>query len=54
MEIRLTRRPGQPGTKRFMERYGERLGALWRTNHKLWEMRWVDAKRLGIADRVKD
>jgi len=114
MEIRLTRRPGQPGTKKFIERYGERLvcvrycygpdrgcrhktvelivesvpwaprgrrprrrdeemvvvrigygetelrerakrlGALWRANHKLWEMRWLDAKRLGIADRVKD
>lgn len=112
MEIRLTRRPGQAGTKKFAERYGERLvcvryrydpdkglrhktvelivetvpwmprarrarrrdeemiavhigygetelrerakrlGALWRPNHRLWEMRWLDAKRLGIADRV--
>lgn len=112
MEIRLTRRPGQAGTKKFIERYGEqlvcvryrydpdrgfrhktvelivetvpwtprrrrprrrdeemvavrigygetdlrerakRLGALWRPNHKLWEMRWLDAKHLGIADRV--
>jgi len=112
MDIRLTRRPGQPGTKKFVERYGERLvcvryrydaatnsrhktvelivetvpwaargrrprkrdeemvavrigyaetelrerakrlGALWRPNHKLWEMRWLDAKNLGIADRV--
>jgi hypothetical protein len=25
MDIRLTRRPGQPGTKKFVERYGERL-----------------------------
>ena len=112
MEIRLTRRPGQAGTKKFVERYGERLirvryrydaakgcrhktvelivdtvpwtsnsrrvrrrdeemvavrigyaetdlrerakrfGAIWRPNHRLWEMRWLDAKRLGIADRI--
>ena len=112
MEIRLTRRPGQAGTKKFLDRYGERLvcvryrydetnacrhktvelivetvpwaarsrrarrrdeemvavriaygetdlrerakrlGALWRPAQKLWEMRWLDAKRLGIADRV--
>jgi len=112
METRLTRRPGQAGTKKYTERYGERLvcvryrydaqagqryktvelivetvpwsrrerrarrrdeemvalrigygetdlrerakrlGAIWRPNHKLWEMRWLDAKRLGIADRV--
>lgn len=112
MEIRLTRRPEQADTKKFTERYGERLvcvryrydrdkgfrhktvelivetvpwtprgrrprrqeeemvavrigygeselrerakrlGALWRPNQKLWEMRWLDAKRLGIADRV--
>jgi hypothetical protein len=112
MEIRLTRRPGQAGTKKFTERYGERLvcvryrydeakscrhktvelivetvpwtargrrarrrdeemvavrigynetdlrerakrlGAIWRPNHRLWEMRWLDAKHLGIADRV--
>ena len=112
MEIRLTRRPGQAGTRKFVERYGERLvcvryrydaakgcrhktvelivdtvpwasnsrrarrrdeemvavrigygetdlrerakrlGAIWRPNHKLWEMRWLDAKRLGIADRI--
>jgi hypothetical protein len=30
----------------------KRLGALWRPNHRLWEMRWLDAKNLGIADRV--
>ena len=112
MEIRLTRRPGQAGTKRYLERYGERLvcvryrydaengrrhktvelivesvpwhpnarqprrrdeemvavrigygeidlrerarrlGALWRPQHRLWEMRWLDAKRLDIADRI--
>lgn len=112
MEIRLTRRPGQAGTKRFVDRYGERLvcvryrydvqkacryktvelivetvpwvsrarrarrrdeemvavrigyaetdlrerakrlGAIWRPQHRLWEMRWLDAKNLGIADRV--
>lgn len=28
------------------------LGALWRPQQRLWEMRWLDAKRLGIADRV--
>ncbi|MFY9315349.1 MAG: hypothetical protein WAO95_07295 [Burkholderiales bacterium] len=112
MEVRLTRRPGQAGTKKFPDRYGDRLvcvryrydaaggrrhktvelivetvswnacarrsrrrdeemvavrigyeeadlrehakrlGALWRPQHRLWEMRWLDAKRLCIADRV--
>ena len=112
METRLTRRPGQAGTKKYVERYGDRLvcvryrydaingcrhktvelivetvrwtrrdrrprrrdeemvgvrisygetdlrerakrlGALWRPQQRLWEMRWLDAKRLGIADRV--
>jgi hypothetical protein len=112
METRLTRRPGQAGTRRYVERYGDRLvcvryrydiengrrhktvelivetvpwsprdrrprrrdeemvavrigyaetelrerakrlGALWRPHHRLWEMRWLDAKNLGIADRV--
>ena len=31
----------------------KRLGALWRPAQKLWEISWLDAKRLGIADRVK-
>ena len=112
METRLTRQPGQAGTKKYLARYGEklvcvrylydsangcrhktgelivetvpwvsrarrsrrrgekmvavrvgyeetalrerakRLGALWRPQHRLWEMRWLDAKRLGIADRI--
>jgi hypothetical protein len=112
VETRLTLRPGQNGTKKLLERYGERLvrvrylydpatgrrlktvelivesvpwaprqrrprrrddeiiavriafqetalraralrlGALWRPAQRLWEMRWIDAKRLGIADRV--
>lgn len=112
METRLTRRPGQAGTRKLVERYGDRLvcvryrydadlgyrhktvelivdtvpwpgrsrrprrrdeervavrigyaetelrerakrlGALWRPGPRLWEMRWLDAKRLGIADRV--
>lgn len=112
METRLTRRPGQSGTRKYVERYGERLvcvrylydldkgcryktvelivetvpwrpgarrprrrdeemvavrigygeadlrerakrlGAIWRPQHRLWEIRWLDAKRLGIADRV--
>jgi hypothetical protein len=112
METRLTRRPGQPGTRKYVTRYGERLvcvrylydaeagqrhktielivetvpwrargrsprrrdeemvavriafnetdlrerakrlGAIWRAQHRLWEMRWLDAKRLGIADRA--
>lgn len=30
----------------------KRLGALWRPNQRLWEMRWLDAKRLGIVDRI--
>jgi hypothetical protein len=112
VETRLTLRPGQNGTKKLLERYGDRLvrvrylydaatgrrlktvelvvdsipwaprnrqprrrddeivavriafqetdlraramrlGALWRPAQRLWEMRWIDAKRLGIADRV--
>ena len=113
MEIRLTRRPGQPGTRKLLQRFGERLvcvryrydeqnhcrhktvelivetvpwranvrrarrrdeemvtvriayaeaelrqrakrlGAIWRSQQRLWEMRWLDAKRLGISDRVQ-
>ena len=112
METRLTLRPGQNGTKKLVERFGERLlrvrylydastgrrlktvelivssapwrpraraarrrddeivaariafhetdlrerakrlGAVWRPAQKLWEIRWGDAKRLGISDRV--
>ena len=109
MQTRLTLRPGQNGTKKLLERYGERLvrvrylydeqtqrrlktveliveavpwqtrarrprrrddeiiavriachetdlrerakrlGAIWRPAQKLREIRWSDAKRLGIA-----
>lgn len=112
METRLTLRPGQNGTKKLVERFGERLvrvrylydastgrrlktveliissapwrpraraarrrddeivavhiafhetdlrerakrlGAVWRHAQKLWEIRWGDAKRLGISNRV--
>ena len=112
METRLTLRPGQSGTKKLLERFGERLvrvrylydeksgrrlktvelivesipwrprsrnvrrrddeivavriafheadlrerakrlGAVWRPAQKLWELTWLDAKRLGISDRV--
>jgi hypothetical protein len=112
METRLTRRPGEPGTKKLVARYGERLlrvryvydavnarrlktveliiesvpwqprprrsrrrddeiiavpiawhetelrerakrlGAVWRPAQKVWEMRWADARRLGLCDRV--
>jgi len=112
VETRLTRRPGEPGTRKLVARYGERLlrvrylydaengrrlktvelvvesvpwrprarvprrrhdeivavriawsetdlrerakmlGAVWRPKQKLWEMRWEDARRLGIASRV--
>ena len=31
----------------------KRLGAVWRPAQKLWEIRWSDARRLGIADRVE-
>jgi len=31
----------------------KRLGAIWRPQQRLWEMRWLDAKRLGIDDRVQ-
>jgi hypothetical protein len=30
----------------------KRLGAVWRPVPKIWELRWGDAKRLGIAHRV--
>ena len=30
----------------------KRLGAAWRPAQKLWEIRWGDARRLGIADRA--
>ena len=113
METRLTRRPGQPGTKKYTDRFGarlvcvryrydpengcrhktvelivetvpwtprnrqarrrdedmvavriayeetdlreraKRLGAIWRPKHRLWEMRWLDARNLGIGDRVE-
>ncbi len=113
METRLTLRPGQPGTKKLVRRYGDRLlrvrylydekaerrlktvelivesvpwrpasrrprrrddeivpvriaygevdlrqrakrlGAVWRPAQKIWEMRWLDAKRLGISERVE-
>jgi hypothetical protein len=112
VETRLTLRPGQSGTKKLLERYGERLvrvrylydeasgrrlktvelivesipwrprariprrrddeivavriayheadlrerakrlGAVWRPAQKLWELTWLNAKRLGISDRV--
>lgn len=32
----------------------KRLGAVWRPAQKLWEIAWRDAKRLGIADRVRE
>jgi hypothetical protein len=113
METRLTLRPGQSGTKKLLQRYGERLvrvrylydpaagrrlktveliveavpwqprprrprrrdeeivavriafqetvlrerakrlGAVWRPAQRMWEMKWLDAKRLGIAERVR-
>jgi len=30
----------------------KRLGVIRRPNHRLGETRWLDAKHLGIADRV--
>jgi hypothetical protein len=30
----------------------KRLGAIRRPAQKVWEMRWADAHRLGLADRV--
>jgi hypothetical protein len=30
----------------------KRLGAVWRSAQKVWEMSWLHAKRLGITDRV--
>ena len=31
-----------------------RLGAVWRPQQKLWELRWGDVRRLGLASRVVD
>jgi hypothetical protein len=61
MEIRLTRRRAEEmvavrigyGETDLRER-AKRLGAIWRSSHRLWELRWLDAKHLGIADRVLD
>ena len=63
METRTTLRPGQKGTRKLVAvriAYAEadlrarakRLGAVWRPAQKLWELSWLDAKRVGIADRV--
>ena len=112
METRATLRPGQKGTRKLVERYGDRLvcvgylydavacrqyktvelivsssqwqpnprkprlrdddivvvriaydetdlrerakrlGAVWRPAQKIWEVKWGDAKRLGIVGRV--
>jgi hypothetical protein len=30
----------------------KRLGAVWRPAQKLWEISCLDAKRLGLADRI--
>ena len=30
----------------------KRLGAVWRPIQRLWEITWLDAKRLGLSDRV--
>ena len=112
METRLTLRPGQRGTRKLLERFGERLvrvrylydaetgrrlktvelivesvpwtprprkprrrddeivavriawdeadlrerakrlGAVWRPAQRVWEMHWVDVRRLGLTSRV--
>jgi hypothetical protein len=112
METRTTLRPGQKGTRKLLERFGDRLvcvrylydaasgrrhktvelivssvpwtprqrrprrrddeyvlvrigfhetdlrerakrlGAVWRPAQKVWEISWLAAKRLGVADRV--
>jgi hypothetical protein len=112
METRTTLRPGQKGTRKLVERFGERLvrvrylydagagrryttvelivssgpwrpkqrnprrrddeivavriayhetelrerakrlGAVWRPAQRIWEVSWLDAKRLGISDRL--
>ena len=62
METRLTRRPRRRDEEIVAVRIGigetglreraKRLGAIWRPNPRLWEMRCLDAKRLGIANRV--
>ena len=59
METRHTRRRDEEmvavrigcGETDLRER-AKRPGAPWRPQHRLWEMRWLDAKRLGIADRI--
>lgn len=53
METRLTLRPGQNGTKKLVERYGERLVRVVRIAFQETELRGR-AKRLSIADRVRE
>ena len=31
----------------------KRLGAVWRPAQRVWEMTWLDAKRLGISERAQ-
>ena len=30
----------------------KRLGAVWRPAQKVWEMRWLDVRRLGLTSRL--
>lgn len=39
------------GEAQLRER-AKRLGAVWRPAQRVWEMTWLDAKRLGLAGRV--
>jgi hypothetical protein len=35
-----------------LRKRAKRLGAIWRPAQKLWELTWLDAKRLGISSRA--
>lgn len=62
METRLTRRQRRRDEQMVAVRIdheetnlrerAKRLGALRPPQQRLWEMRRLDAKRLGIADRI--
>jgi hypothetical protein len=59
METRLTRRRDEEMVavridyeETNLRERAKRHGALWRQQQRLWELRSLDAKRLGIADWI--
>lgn len=35
-----------------LRKRAKRLGAVWRSAQKVWEMHWADARRFGLTARV--